>query len=296
MTYKQRAADALAASDGTSLAALLVEASSKADKKTVKKAIYLAGQRGIEVPDAASAKAPGASLGGAPVIVMMGPPLRNAGRLFTLPIHNTRGIEVVEAYFEMPQGIERLHSSQSDRGQYVPWSRQMCAKGPKHSRERVPVSEALMTRKISELATHVRKGKIGSDVDLTLAHRLAGMAIHAEHPCRLLDSTVGTPLDIEGLAALEWGLSPFNHDSPMDAFRARGVERGRIWAGSNSPLHEATREWAAEWGAELIIETLLDCTEYARGAGNLDVAATYLQAAEDPEAFAAEAAHFIALR
>jgi len=301
MDFKARADAALTARDGEALAQLLGEASSKADKKVVKKAIYLAGQRGIEVPDTVSDPAPGASLAAVPIVAMMGPPHPNAGRLFTLPLVSGGTVEVVECFFEMPWGVERLHSAQSTRMQYAPWAEKMCRRPPAGSEQTVPqrvvVPDAMIDRKLGELGNLERREQFGSDVNRALARRLAERKTSGPHPARALadDGQFGTPLSIRELATRTWGLTAFEHESPLEDFRSKAAERGRLWAGSDTALNDATREWAAEWGAERMTETLLDCTMWAAGLGDIHGAATYLQATEAPENFAADVATWLVI-
>ena len=294
MSFKAQVDEALAAGDGDRLATLLSSAANKAERKVVKKAIYLAGQRGVVVPEASAEAAPGAALKAAPLVVMMGPPQRDAGRLFTIPLVTGGGVEVVELYFEMPQGIERLQSAVSTRGQYVPWQQKMCTASGGALPSRVPVPAALAQRKLAELHHCERRDLFGSDVNRSLATRLANMvSANPPHPARSL-AVDAAPLSVEELGQRSWGLAAFEHASPMEMFRLRITERGRVWAGDDSPVTEATREWAAEWGAEKIEETLLDCAAWAWGLSDAPAAATYLKALDDPENFVARAARYLA--
>ncbi len=261
-----RIAELLEAQDVDGLLAL--EPADKAEKKAIKRALFLLKQRGVHVPDAPRTPAPGATLKAAALPVLMGEPTRDDGRLFTFAVQNGGDVIVVEARFEMPIGLKLLKSSKSTRPAYAQWCTKMVKKPWRGRPERVRVDAGMLGRKQWEIRQCFDEGRLGPDVDGALARKLARGG--GKHPAVGLS---GRDVSVKKLykAGL---LEALLHEEPLTAIRRQPYGR-----------RDATAEWVGEWGEERAAETLLDLAAYAAGLSEPDMAATLSRAATDPVAF-----------
>ena len=288
---QQQIDDCTASEDVDGLVRLVQEKDGKVLRKAVKRALFRLSQRGVQVPELPSTDGPavGRSLGPATLPVLMGVPEANDGRLFTFAIPEGREVRVIEAYFQMPEGLDRLQGSTSTRAEYLPWARQLCAWPGKNRGtppQRVVVPSAMLGRKLWEIGRCVRDNRLGPDVDEELARRIAGHDSGRRHP--IFDEKF--PRDLPELAMSKmaehrYRLRAFYHDAPQAELRAQSTERGGAAVrtiGSN-PLHEAAREWAEEWEAERVSESMLDVAAFCAGLSDFDAAHTLRSAVDRDE-------------
>ncbi len=272
----------VAAQDGAGMAALAAEATSKKERKAVKRGVYLLKQRGVDVPETAPVgPAPGASLGPATLPVLMGPPEPDAGRLFTLALAEGSSVLVLEAYFQMPEGLDRLQGSKSTRGEYLPWAQRMCAGA---AAQRVRVDGGMLRRKLWEIRSCVRDDRLGPDVDVELAKKVASGLTEVPHPALSLSLGGARVLTMGDLRQRQWALKALLHEAPQNELRAKAGERGgSAIVGVDSAMARAAADWAEQWGHERIRETALDLASYAAAVSDKDAALTFREASKDPE-------------
>ncbi len=285
--FQRRVDTAIAAGDAAALVALSGEADNKKARKAVKRGLYLLEQRGVAIPELPkTSTAPGQTLGPATLPVLMGSPERDAGRLFTLAVPDGASVTVLEAFFRMPEGLDRLQGSSSSRASYVPWSQRMCTKTPGSPPQRVRVDGGMLRRKLWEIRECVREQRLGPDVDLDLARRVVSGVEEVPHPGRTQAASGGRILSMSALADRRWALAPFYQEAPQAELRRKANEAGaHTIRAVDSPMGRAAADWADQWGHDRIRELLFDCACFASGMSDADAAHTLREAAADPERF-----------
>lgn len=278
----------VAAGAADPVARLAASASTKRQEKAVKRAVYLLGQRGVQVSVAprAAAPAPGAQLKSAALPVLMAPPDRDDARLFTLAKRSGKALELLEVLFETPVGLQRLQSSPSSRGAYLPWARGMTARRGGGLPERVQVDPGLLTRKLWEISNHVRGDRMGDEVDAQLARTLALAGAEPPHPVTSMPLPGARTLSIAQLGERPYRLAPFLHTEPQRMLRQtwKASGGGSLHVdGHSTALADAVNDWADQWGYPNIRETLLDTAAFCAGNEDPDGAHTLREVAMAPD-------------
>ncbi|MFT7622378.1 MAG: hypothetical protein ACI9WU_001551 [Myxococcota bacterium] len=283
--------DALArAEDVQALAVLARDAADKKTRKAAKRALYRLEQRGVSVPELSDgSSAPGRQIEAAALPIMMAPPQPNDGRRFTLALSEGASVLVVEARFEMPIGLDVLQSSSSGRAQYHSWSQKMCARDKLRRKtvpQRVQLDPAMLERKRWEMGRCSADDRLGGDVDTSVLQRLAANAGRVPHPMETISTD--SPLDIAALSKQPWRLPAFDHTEPLQEISQhapRGISRMFRAGGDDSGIRQAAGEWADEWGAERLRETILDVAAFCQGMDDQAGAETLATAAKEPREF-----------
>ena len=226
--------------------------------------------------------------------VMMGAPGADARRVFTFTTRLDGALQVVEAYFCVPEGLFRLKSMPTTPAQYDPWARQMMAARDEETLalpQRVAVSDALLSRKLWEIGWQLSHGHLGDEVDEALAQRLGGRTMKPEHPARALAGRG------EVLSALEMARTPhrvrsFLHTVPQLELKQKWLERGDSAliksGGGPTAFGLAVGEWIGQWGLASIDELLLDAACFFAAVGDHDASATFVALATGDDDVARE--------
>lgn len=219
----------------------------------------------------------------------MAPPNEDAARVFTFTAAGpTGGLQVVEAYFCEPDGLFRLRAQATSRASYAPWAALMTRQPQPQMPalpERVVVGPELLARKRWELSLCLHRGRLGPEVDLPLARRLADRSgVIPLHPAAALDLSGGTVRTAAELGRTPHRLRSFFHNGPIvmlrDQWHEYGAGGGRLIRGGDASLMEgAITEWARQWGHDRIAELLLDAACFYQAVGDLDAACTFVHVA-----------------
>lgn len=289
MSFEKRVEERLAAQDAAALVAMANEAANKKERKAVKRALYLLEQRGVSIPRKveSASRAPGASIASASLPVLMAPPGPNDFRRFTFAVPDGAKLTIVECRFGTPDGLLLVEGSPSTRAEYLPWAQGMCRRPKRGLPERVRLDAAILPRKLGEMRTCMQAGRIGADVDEALVWRILTGKGDARHP--VLEATPkAEPLAMRELAQEPWRLDCFRHEGPLSEIRQKLSYDSRALHGVDSPVPRWADEWAQEWGADRVKETLLDLAAFATALGDHGAASAYLHATEDPAGFIVE--------
>lgn len=220
---------------------------------------------------------------------MMGAPGADARRVFTFTTVLEGALHVVEAYFCVPEGLFRLQCSPTTPAQYDPWARQMMASRDEETMalpQRVAIDEGLLKRKLWEIGSHLSQGRVGEEVDATLAQRLGQRVMQPIHPARHLAERGRV------LSALEMARSPhrvrsFLHTIPQLELKQKWSERGDSalikTEGATTAFGLAVGEWIGQWGIPSIDELLLDSASFYSAIGDHDAARTFIDLATGPD-------------
>jgi hypothetical protein len=229
-------------------------------------------------PSASPAAMPRAS-GALPI--MMGAPGPDARRVFTFATRLHGALQVVEAYFCQPEGLFRLQSTPTQPSEYDPWARQMMAARDEETMalpQRVEVQDALLQRKLWEIGWHASHGRIGAEVDESLAQKLGGKTMRPQHPGRTLPDR-GSVLGALEMARAAHRVRSFLHTVPQLELKQKWRERGdsALIKSDSGPtaFGLAVGEWIEQWGLEAIDELLLDSACFYAAIGDHDAARTF---------------------
>jgi hypothetical protein len=224
----------------------------------------------------------------------MGAPGADARRVFTFTRRFDGALHVVEAYFCVPEGLYRLQYSPTTPAQYDPWARQMMASRDEESMvlpQRIAIDEAMLKRKLWEIGDHVYRGKIGDEVDATLAQRLGQRATQPVHPARQR-ARRGATLGAMDMSRSAHRVRSFLHTIPQLELKQKWSERGDSALikseGATTAFGLAVGEWIGQWGLEAIDELLLDSVWFYDAIGDYDAARTFLELATGEEPVARE--------
>jgi len=219
--------------------------------------------------------------------VLMAPPLEDAGRRFTFALAGkgsgaAQRVTVVETIFKWPMGLWRLKSSPTLAGEYVKWAKQMCQTlqpGSARLYERVLVPRGMFARKTWEIGQAVALGKMGDQVDATLAQRFGRPPVAPPHPARKLDVASAASLTVAELGGLPERLIAFYQKDSMPVLEQVWGESGGsrlIKGGAGDALPRVVREWVQDWGVEALDEVFLDLATYCGASNDLDGARSFL--------------------
>ena len=235
----------------------------------------------------------GADGSAAALPVLMAPPSEDAARVFTFTARTAGGgLQVVEAYFCVPDGLFRLRAQGTTRPQYVPWAQQMTRKAwPDMPQlpQRAVVPASLIDRKRWEIGVCMQRGRLGPEVDVDLGRRIGDRSgVIPPHPALALDLPEGPHPSVADLGRRPHRLRAFKHNGPLtmlrDQWQEYGGTGGRLISGGGRSLMEgAVGEWARQWGHEAILELLLDAAVFYAAVGDPEAAAAFrgLATAED---------------
>ena len=240
-----------------------------------------------------SVKKSGPERKGAVGPMLMAPPLTNSGRRFTFAVAGkgrgaNQAVTVVEAWFRWPIGLWRLQSSPTAASEYIRWAKSMCkTRQPSDPSlpERVSVDRGMFARKLWEIGVAVDQRRLGDEVDMALARRLAQASAFVPHPARSMDPTVGRVLTMRELGARPEILRAFYQPASLTALEQAWGESGGITGirgGDDAVLERVVKGWTIDWGADVLEEVMSDLAAYCAAADFPDGAATFLALLKDP--------------
>ena len=280
------------------LAALAGRVTSKPQRKAVNQALFKLKQRGLEVPDIRNRPVPVVVAAPAPSVddlqAMMSAPHGNATRIFFFPYASGRSLLFVRVELKEPAGLFELRSTTTSRSAYRLMLQQVTEMEvrPGEPPPFLPVTRAMVDRKLWEIGRLVRAGRTGGAVD----HETSGLLNYPTetppHPALSFDLDAIEPLSIAELDQNKYALAPVMHEAVFTKLEAKLAElEGGVLVLTDAQKEDQAAdveaklvdEWVEDWGFDNVAEVLLDTAYFHHSAGDVRAARTFIDVVAAPD-------------
>ncbi|MBN1947271.1 MAG: hypothetical protein JW797_16500 [Bradymonadales bacterium] len=264
--------------------------SGKERRKIVTQALFRLEKRGVPVP-AVRTRPPAIELTRPQPEqkrpILMSQPELNGERLFYFPHTMGQAYLLVKAAFHRDHGLAILSAEETSHSHWNAMVRGLTSKLAASTPQGWVIADApLLQRKLWEMGTFVRSGRIGQEVDRELCSRLLWPQQPPSHPVADLDLDAVAEADEMLLFQTVEALRPLADDRIFDTL-ARNMREA-----ADSPLvlsesqqaaryrdliQAAVDQQMASWGAETLVEIMLDAAYYLFLGGSASIAKTLRQ-------------------